>query len=709
MKKLSTILFFIIFVPSFVFAQVSSQPVSTTDLQKQIQDLLKQVQALQQQITALQAELGKQPEKVTPAVGTPSATVTSEAAKPEAVPPEFTRSLSRGSSGDDVRKLQEFLARDKEIYPDGLITGYFGPLTEAAVKKWQEKHQIESVGVVGPKSIAKLQELGRGVVQELMQQGAGASGNIPPGLINAPGMQKKIEISTVATSSTTTTTLLVATTTLVVATTTLATATTTSSGTLPTTPIIPSSGVGTVVVPATPAVSAQPATTTTTTTTTTPMPITTASSTPTSDTTAPSIPTHLEAAALSSSQIFLSWWSSMDNVGVAGYKIYRNGLFVVSVNVNTYSDTSLATSTTYSYAVAAYDVAGNVSLQSSSVSATTLNWTAPITPTNLTYSLTNSNATVNLSWTDNSVNETRFEILKRVQGSFVYIGQVGANITTFSDSPPAGSYDYDVQACNGGAIGTGCSTSPPPVTVTVGGSISDTTAPSVPTGVYLSSPLAGYSSVNLYWNASTDNIGVVGYKVYYQNGVFLLDVPSTLPREVDNLSTGYSYTVAAYDAAGNISTQSNSVSAITPPAPVITVDLKVNGQDSPPSVPYNSVITATWTSTGAYRCERLGSVVPLVSGGNWVFGATPLSGSEALYARHANFGYENVSSLALTVRCFPSSAYTGEVSDTVNIPLNPPTTATTTSLQDPRVKNLAAISQSLNAIKEQLVKLLQGL
>ncbi|MBI2640367.1 MAG: fibronectin type III domain-containing protein, partial [Candidatus Sungbacteria bacterium] len=143
----------------------------------------------------------------------------------EATPPELTRSLSRGSSGDDVRKLQEFLARDKDIYPEGLLTGFFGPLTEAAVKKWQEKHGVESVGIVGPKTIAKFQDIGRGVVQGLIQQGAGASGVIPPGLLKAPGIQKKLEISTTTTSIATTTTPVTATTTapIIVATTTQAT------------------------------------------------------------------------------------------------------------------------------------------------------------------------------------------------------------------------------------------------------------------------------------------------------------------------------------------------------------------------------------------------------------------------------------------------------------------------------------------------------
>jgi hypothetical protein len=94
--------------------------------------------------------------------------------------------------------------------------------------------------------------------------------------------------------------------------------------------------------------------------------------TPAPDTTPPTVPISLTAAAVSSSQINLTWAASTDNVGVAGYKIYRNGSLLTSVTTGTtYSDTGLTSSTTYSYSVSAYDAAGNVSVQSASVSATT--------------------------------------------------------------------------------------------------------------------------------------------------------------------------------------------------------------------------------------------------------------------------------------------------------------------------------------------------
>jgi hypothetical protein len=56
------------------------------------------------------------------------------------------RTLKRNDSGDDVANLQIFLARDVVIYPEGTVTGTFGPATERAVQRWQKKLGIVSAG-----------------------------------------------------------------------------------------------------------------------------------------------------------------------------------------------------------------------------------------------------------------------------------------------------------------------------------------------------------------------------------------------------------------------------------------------------------------------------------------------------------------------------------------------------------------------------------
>jgi len=62
-------------------------------------------------------------------------------------------------SGTEVRYLQKVLALDPKIYPEGRVSGYFGPLTEAAVKRFQKKYGIRTTGEVGPLTRTKLNEL----------------------------------------------------------------------------------------------------------------------------------------------------------------------------------------------------------------------------------------------------------------------------------------------------------------------------------------------------------------------------------------------------------------------------------------------------------------------------------------------------------------------------------------------------------------------
>ena len=76
----------------------------------------------------------------------------------------FTKYLSRGSSNTEVRALQTFLAKDKALYPEGVVNGYFGPATERAVKRLQVKYSVANsgapgYGAVGPKTRILLNSL----------------------------------------------------------------------------------------------------------------------------------------------------------------------------------------------------------------------------------------------------------------------------------------------------------------------------------------------------------------------------------------------------------------------------------------------------------------------------------------------------------------------------------------------------------------------
>jgi chitodextrinase len=100
-------------------------------------------------------------------------------------------------------------------------------------------------------------------------------------------------------------------------------------------------------------------------------PVSAAVTTP-ADAAAPSPPPGLTAKAASSScRVKLSWSPSTDDVGVTGYRIYRDGAAIATVGLTSYADSSVVGSTRYRYAVSALDAADNESALSSTVKVKT--------------------------------------------------------------------------------------------------------------------------------------------------------------------------------------------------------------------------------------------------------------------------------------------------------------------------------------------------
>lgn len=94
-----------------------------------------QIQALLAQIKALQAQILQLVNAVPPvATSTPSGGGT-----PVRFCFESTRNLRLGDSGDDVRKLQQILAADPSLYPEGVASGFFGAKTQKALVRFQKR------------------------------------------------------------------------------------------------------------------------------------------------------------------------------------------------------------------------------------------------------------------------------------------------------------------------------------------------------------------------------------------------------------------------------------------------------------------------------------------------------------------------------------------------------------------------------------------
>ena len=117
------------------------------------------------------------------------------------------------------------------------------------------------------------------------------------------------------------------------------------------------------------------------------------------DTEAPSTPTNLAVASTSTTFANLTWTASTDNIAVAYYKVYVDGIFHMNSSNNSATVSGLNQGTTYTFYVIASDAAGNVSPQSNTATGTTLiDNEAPTAATNLTLGSVGTNS-VAISWT----------------------------------------------------------------------------------------------------------------------------------------------------------------------------------------------------------------------------------------------------------------------------------------------------------------------
>lgn len=150
MQKLYTSLLAVLLMASVGAPTIHAQTVETTSsasVETQIADLMKQVASLQAQLKTLKG--------------------TNAALESEVNTLRLESKMRLGTQGEEVKTLQKLLSTDPTIYPEGLITGFFGPLTETAVKRFQAKLKIEQVGAVGPQTLARINEILSGVTGEL--------------------------------------------------------------------------------------------------------------------------------------------------------------------------------------------------------------------------------------------------------------------------------------------------------------------------------------------------------------------------------------------------------------------------------------------------------------------------------------------------------------------------------------------------------------
>ena len=218
-------------------------------------------------------------------------------------------------------------------------------------------------------------------------------------------------------------------------------------------------------------------------------------------------------------------------------------------------------STTYRYQVRAVDAAGNLSGYSSIATATTpaaADTTAPSAPTGLT--ATRAGPTrIDLSWTasTDNVGVTGYRV-ERCQGAgctnFAQVGDADRRPPSATPAwPPSTTYRYQVRAVDAAGNLSAYSS----IATATTPAAADTTAPSAPTG--LSATAISTTRIDLSWTASTDNVGVTGYRVERCQGASCTNfaevgTPTATSFSDTGLaaSTTYRYRVRAVDAAGNL-------------------------------------------------------------------------------------------------------------------------------------------------------------
>lgn len=363
------------------------------------------------------------------------------------------------------------------------------------------------------------------------------------------------------------------------------------------------------------------------------------------DVTPPTAPTNLQVLGQSATTTTLGWQPAFDDVGVSGYKVYRDSQVVALITTTSYEDSGLAPETAYDYAVTAYDAAGNESLASNTVTVVTesapaltvsvvdmtiqlqtagkkrLYATAQVTVVNQNAQPV-ANATVFSTWSG-LVSDTVSALTGGdgrviVNSPKVPASSTGQFVLTVDDvSAPPLLYDPAANLETSDCVdttGTSCSSGPG--------------VPPAPTGL---TATATTNAITLAWDNNPDPT-VTTYKVYRSTisgtGYVAYATTSTSDYVDTNATAGttYYYVVTALNAVGNESSFSAEAAATVnegPPvimqvaAVVVTVSpdrkhwrgtaevMVVDAVDDPVEA---ATVTGSWTFE-----PQGGAVVPLGS------------------------------------------------------------------------------------------------
>ncbi|MDQ2085047.1 fibronectin type III domain-containing protein [Herbivorax sp. ANBcel31] len=261
----------------------------------------------------------------------------------------------------------------------------------------------------------------------------------------------------------------------------------------------------------------------------------------------PEVPQNLSISSRTDTSVSLSWSPSTGNVPVEGYKVYLNGIHIGDSENTRYTDTDLEPGT-HHYTIKAFDTSGNISNSSNAI---IYDNEPPTAPKDVSVAdITATSVTLNWSESQDNIGVLEYEVFR----DGVRIGVTDS--LTYKDNTlePMGEYTYVVRAKD-----FSWNVSQPSKSITVSTYIDDE-PPTTPKELRVASQTG--SSITLTWDASVDNVGVKGYEIYRDDEY--IGTSKTLQYKDEKLlaGTSYTYSVKAFDAAGNYSDKSSEIIGI---------------------------------------------------------------------------------------------------------------------------------------------------
>lgn len=301
------------------------------------------------------------------------------------------------------------------------------------------------------------------------------------------------------------------------------------------------------------------------------------------DTQAPTAPKGLTVTDKTHTSISLSWTASNDNIKVKGYQIFRDGKKISTSSKTTYTNSNLVPGVQYTYAVRAYDAAGNLSESSIVITAATISDSqSPSVPGDLTASAVSFTSAA-LTWKPSTDNVG-------IKGYEIYcndkkVAATSASFYEYKKLTPGIAYTFYIKAYDKAG-----NYSPQSNYASVN-TPQDNTAPAPPAELKAASVSA--TEIALTWSPSSDNVKVRGYDII-RDGIKIGSTSKT-----SYISKGlfpgksYLYNVRASDVSGNLSGSSNSLTVTTledSQAPTAPTNLKVTAVNG-------ASVSISWTAS----------------------------------------------------------------------------------------------------------------